>query len=125
MVKFASVDNAGNQEASKSRQVRIDAAAPTVGITSPTNGASYKRGTSIVISAAATDAGTGSGAASGIARVTFYHDGLKIAADTTAPYSVTWSTSGRALGGHTLTAVATDVAGNSTTSAVVNVKLIR
>jgi Bacterial Ig domain/Chitobiase/beta-hexosaminidase C-terminal domain/Calcineurin-like phosphoesterase len=124
-VKFASVDNAGNQEAAKTRQVRIDAAAPTVSITSPTDGASYKRGTNIVINAAATDAGTGSGAASGIASVTFYRDGVKIAADTSAPYSVTWSTNGRTLGGHTLTAVATDVAGNSTTSTVVNVKLIR
>jgi hypothetical protein len=122
-VKFASVDKAGNQEATKSQLIRIDAAAPTVSITSPADGSSFRRGTNIVITAAATDAGTGAGSPSGVASVTFYRDGVKIASDTSSPYSVSWSTTGRAFGSYALTAVATDVAGNPTTSATVHVKL--
>jgi hypothetical protein len=124
-VKFASVDNAGNQEATKSQQIRVDAAAPSVSITSPADGSQFKKGATIVITASAADAGTGSGSPSGVASVTFYRDGVKIASDSTSPYSVSWSTNGRALGLHSLTAVATDVAGNSTTSATVSVKLTR
>ncbi|MBI3305420.1 Ig-like domain-containing protein, partial [Candidatus Parcubacteria bacterium] len=43
------------------------------------------------------------------------------AEDTTAPYSITWNTTGAANGSHTLTAVARDAAGLSTTSAGVAV----
>lgn len=125
-VKFASADNAGNQETVRSQQIRIDAAAPTVSITSPADGSSYKRGTNIEITASATDAATGSAAPSGVASVTYYRDGgTKIGTDSSAPYSVTWKTSGKALGSHTLWVVVMDVAGNSTTSSTVTVKLTR
>jgi hypothetical protein len=125
-VRFASIDNAGNQESPKSQQIQIDAAAPTVAITSPADGSSFKRGTDIVITASAADAGTGSASPSGVASVTFFRDGtIKLGSDLSAPYSVTWSTRGRALGAHTLTTVAKDVAGNSTTSSTVTVHLTR
>src|SRR4029077_8435096 len=41
--------------------------------------------------------------------------------DTASPYSVSWNTSSASNGGHTLTAVARDAAGNQTTSSAVAV----
>jgi hypothetical protein len=123
-VKFASTDNAGNKETVRSKQIRIDAAAPTVTITAPSSGKSFARGTSVVVTASASD--TGSNGPSGISNVTFYMDGTtKLGADSSAPYSVSWSTRNRSLGTHTLTAVAKDAAGNVTTSAGVTVTLTR
>jgi hypothetical protein len=123
-VRFASTDNAGNKEAEHSQRIRIDAAAPTVAITSPPDGSSVKRGTSVSITASASDAGTGTGAASGVARVTFYLDGTKVGADSSAPYSLTLATTNRAFGSHALTAVVADRATNTVTSAPVTFSLV-
>jgi peptidoglycan/xylan/chitin deacetylase (PgdA/CDA1 family) len=123
-VKYYSVDSAGNSEAVKSQVIQIDAAAPTVSITSPASGSSFAQGTKVTVTASATDLGTGSGAASGIASVTFYLDGTTVlATDTSSPYSFSWNTKGVAKGTHKLTAVATDVAGNSTTSAAITITI--
>ena len=43
-IDFYSVDNAGNPEAVKSAQVKIDGTAPTGTVTTPTDGASYVQG---------------------------------------------------------------------------------
>jgi hypothetical protein len=122
-VKFSSTDAAGNVETPKSQLVRVDTASPTVRITAPVDGSSYSRGVVIQISATAADTGTGGKAASGLASVAFYRGTVKIAGDTTSPYSVNWNTTGRALGTYSLTAVATDKAGNTTTSSAVRVTL--
>jgi hypothetical protein len=122
-VKFSSTDLAGNVEATKSQLIRVDTAAPTVTITAPADGSSYSRGVVIQIAATAADTGTGGMAASGVASVAFYRGTVKIAGDTTSPYAVSWSTKGRTRGTYSLTAVATDRAGNATTSAVVHVTL--
>ena len=123
-VKFYSTDNAGNSESVKSQTIQVDAAAPTVSITSPASGSSFTRGAKVTVTASATDLGTGSGKPSGIASVTFYLDGTtKLATDTTSPYSFSWNTSGVTRATHKLTAVATDLAGNSTTSAVISVTI--
>ena len=123
-VKYYSTDLAGNPEPVKSAVIQIDAAAPTASITSPSSGSSFTPGTKVTVSASAADLGTAAGAPSGITNVTFYLDGTtKLSTDNTSPYSFTWNTSKVAKGTHTLTAVATDVAGNSTTSAVVSVTL--
>jgi hypothetical protein len=54
--------------------------------------------------------------------VQFKLDGVNLGAeDTAAPYSVNWDTTGATNGTHTLTAVARDAAGNSTTSAAITV----
>jgi peptidoglycan/xylan/chitin deacetylase (PgdA/CDA1 family) len=119
-VRYASWDRAGNKEAGKSQAVRIDAAAPNVSVTAPVNGASVRRGVKRTVSAAATDVGTGTGAASGILRVAWFLDGSDTAlkTDTASPYSFSWTPpTTLALGTHTLTARATDVAGNVRTSA--------
>ncbi|MDE2862166.1 MAG: Ig-like domain-containing protein, partial [Chloroflexota bacterium] len=53
-----------------------------------------------------------------VARVDFYVDGLRIASDALAPYSVSW----RAFAGpHTLSARAIDTAGNASDSAILSV----
>src|SRR6202030_1386704 len=58
----------------------------------------------------------------GVTGVQFRVDGANLAAaDTTAPFSTVWNTFGFASGNHTLTAVASDAAGNATTSAPVAV----
>ena len=123
-VKYYSIDNAGNSESVKSQTIQIDAAAPTVSITSPASGSSFTQGTKVTVTAGAVDLGTGSGTPSGIASVTFYLDGTtKLATDTTSPYSLTWNTSKVTKATHMLTAVVTDVAGNSTTSAAISVTI--
>jgi peptidoglycan/xylan/chitin deacetylase (PgdA/CDA1 family) len=123
-VKFFSVDQAGHAESVKSQLVRIDGAAPSVALTSPVDGASFRHGAKITVSASATDLGTGPGSPSGIASVAFYVEGTtKLATITTSPYQFRWNTRSTSKGTHQLTAVATDVAGNSATSAVVTITL--
>jgi len=123
-VQFFSVDQSGQAESVKSQFIRIDGAAPSVTLTSPTDGSSFRRGTKITVAAAATDVATGSGSPSGIAGVSFYLDGTtKLATVTSSPYQIRWNTRSMPTGTHTLSAVATDVAGNSTTSAVVSITL--
>jgi hypothetical protein len=91
-----------------------DTTAPTVAITAPAGGATVS-GTAVSVSATASDN-------VGVASVQFKLDGANLgAADTTAPYAVTWNTTTATGGTHTLTAVATDAAGNTTTSAPVTV----
>jgi hypothetical protein len=124
MVRFYSTDVAGNVEQTRSQQVAIDTAAPTVSITQPADGSSYRRNTSVLVAANAADSGTGSGAPSGVARVTFYLDGTnELATVTSSPYQFTWKIRPSLQGLHTLTAVATDVAGKSATSAPVRVTI--
>ena len=87
--------------------------APTVSLTSPTNGATFTAPASITINATAGDP-DGS-----VTRVDFYRGSTLIASDTTSPYSATWSNP--ASGTYTLTAVAVDSAGASATSAPVSI----
>jgi Concanavalin A-like lectin/glucanases superfamily/Bacterial Ig domain len=58
----------------------------------------------------------------GVVGVQFLLDGANLGTeDVTAPYSVSWITTGTANGAHILTAKARDAAGNSTTSAPISV----
>jgi hypothetical protein len=100
-------------EAANSQLVRIDTVAPTVAITAPANGANV-RGV-VKVTANAGDVG------SGVAGVSFYANGALIGSKAGGgTVFVNWNT-GKLKGQYTLTAVATDVAGNSTTSAAVTV----
>jgi YD repeat-containing protein len=86
---------------------------PTATITAPTAGTVVTAPAAITITATATDPdGT-------VAKVEFFQNGAKLGEDTTAPYSFTWSNV--AAGSYSLTAVATDNAGATGTSASVNV----
>jgi hypothetical protein len=85
-----------------------------VAITAPAGGATVS-GAAVTVSATAGDN-------VGVVGVQFKLDGANLGAeDTTAPYAVTWDTTTVANGSHTLTAVARDAAGNTTTSAPVTV----
>ncbi|MEL7160918.1 MAG: polysaccharide lyase family 7 protein, partial [Bacteroidota bacterium] len=82
--------------------------APSVSITSPTNGTNFAPGSDVEITVDATDSdGT-------IASVEFFEGSTLLGEDTTAPYSFTWS--GVAEGEYTLTVRATDNEGGIKTS---------
>ncbi|MEO7271708.1 MAG: Ig-like domain-containing protein [Vicinamibacterales bacterium] len=83
--------------------------APTVSLTSPADGASYAAPATIAVTATAGDS-DGS-----VSKVDFLANGSVVATDTTAPYSATLSNLGA--GGYVLTAIATDNAGATATSA--------
>jgi len=89
-----------------------DTTPPTVSITSPTGTVS---GSSVTISATATDN-------TAVAGVTFRVNGTTQGTeDTTSPYAITWNTTTLANGTYTLSAVARDASGNTTTSSNVSV----
>ena len=106
-------DAAGNTTTSGAITVTVDNSAPTVALTAPSAGAALK-GTTTVTASAADNVG--------VAGVRFFVDGAAIGAeDTVAPYSATWNTTTVANGSHTLTAVARDGVGNTTTSSGITV----
>ncbi len=86
---------------------------PSVTLTSPANGATFTAPASITIAATATDSsGT-------VAKVDFYAGTTLLGTATTAPYTIAWNNV--AAGSYSLTAVATNNLGASTTSAAVSV----
>lgn len=88
-------------------------AAPTVALTAPANGAVFNTGSDITLIASANDTdGT-------VAKVEFYNGTTKLGEATTAPYQFVWTAVSS--GAYTLTAVATDNLGVSTTSAPIAV----
>lgn len=90
-----------------------DTTPPTVAITSPTANATV--GGSVIITADAADNQS-------LVGVQFKVDGANVGGvDTSAPYTATWETASLLDGPRILTAVATDAAGNSATSAPVTV----
>jgi hypothetical protein len=94
------------------RGVTVDNAAPTVAITSPANGAGVFLSTTIQATASDNNV---------VQQVAFYDGSTLLGTDTTAPYSFSWNTTLVARGQHTLTARATDYAGNVSISAPVYV----
>jgi len=88
---------------------------PSVSITSPTTGTSFTAPANITVSANASDS-DGS-----ISKVDFYQGGSLLGTDTTAPYSFNWTNVAAA--SYTLTAVATDNSGTTSTSSAVNVSV--
>ncbi len=86
---------------------------PTVTLTNPVNNAAFTAPASIVLLASAADAD------GLVTNVAFFQGTTKLASDATPPYTFTWS--GVSTGAYSLTAVATDNLGASTTSSVVNV----
>jgi len=85
-----------------------DNQAPTVTLTSPSNGTTANAPATITVSANASDA-DGS-----IAKVDFYNGSALLFSDNAAPYTYTWSNV--AAGNYTVKAIATDNKGANTTS---------
>ncbi|MEO8471864.1 MAG: Ig-like domain-containing protein [Chryseolinea sp.] len=89
---------------------------PNVSITSPVNSSNHSAGTSLTISALASDAdGT-------VAKVEFFDGANKLGEDTSSPHSFLWASP--AVGVHTLTAKATDNSGGFAISANVSVTIV-
>ncbi|HVZ59748.1 MAG TPA: LamG-like jellyroll fold domain-containing protein, partial [Terriglobales bacterium] len=111
-------DAAGNLGTSAGVNVTVnnippDTTNPTSSMTSPLNNATVS-GT-IAVSANASDN-------VGVVGVQFLLDGSPLGAeDTTAPYSISWDSTGASNASHTLSARARDAAGNLGTSTSVNV----
>jgi len=85
-----------------------DTTPPTVSMTAPSNNATV----SGTVSVTATSAD-----AVGVAGVQFRLDGANLGSeDVSAPYGVSWDTTGASNGSHTLTAISRDAAGNTTTA---------
>jgi len=116
---LTAVDYSGNEsepsdEVSKDIPVPgPDTLAPTVTLTAPTHGATVAG--FVTVTAAASDN-------VGVLGVQFQLDGANLGPeDTTNDYQVVWDTSTLALGTYTLTAIARDAAGNTTTTAPITV----
>ncbi len=92
----------------------LDGIAPTATITSPANGAAVTG--SVAIAATASDN-------IGVDRVEFLLDGALLGSDATAPYAYTWNSATASNGAHALQARAVDLAGNTGSSAPVNVNV--
>ncbi len=91
-----------------------DTTPPTVSITAPVAGI-FVSGTTTVTASAADNSGT-------VASVQFLIDGSPSGApDTSAPFSMAWNTTANAAGVHTVSARATDAAGNQTSSSGVSI----
>jgi fibronectin type 3 domain-containing protein len=116
VLQARATDEAANvSPLSSSVTVTVDSTPPASLVTSPASGATVSGTVSVAASA--------SDATSGVASVAFQVDGVTQATDTTAPYTFAWNSAGVANGQHTLKEVATDVAGNQSTSSVnVNVQ---
>lgn len=110
-------DLSGNTATSATVSVTIDRSLPTnVGITAPSNNAVLS-GTAVTISATASDN-------IGISRVDFYRDSnVLLGTDNTSPYSISWDITSVTNGAHTLTVIATDLAGNTKTSSIISVSV--
>jgi|GEM_PF-1516675 len=113
------LDAAGNEGTSPTVNVTVDNGAPpqdttppTVGITSPAEGATVA-GTATISASAADNVG--------VTAVEFYVDTQLFSTDTTAPYSASWDTNIVPDRSHALSAKALDAAGNEGTSPTVNV----
>ena len=121
-IRYFSKDPIGNTEPAKSLVVQIDRTTPTVAVTGPASGST--QGGTVTVSGTASDTG------SGVAGVTVqYRAGSSSWTTIGSPtvsggaWSTSWPTAGLADGSYSLQAVATDVAGNTTTSAAVPVTL--
>ena len=91
----------------------VTSTGPTVSITSPANSASFIPGSSIAITASASESG------GTVTNVAFFSGSTKLGNVASAPYSYTWSSV--PAGSYALTAVAADAGGILATSAVGNI----
>jgi hypothetical protein len=108
-INYRAFDNAGNTENNHVLTVQVDSTVPIVSVTSPAAGATVSGSTTL--SATASDN-------VGVARLDFLVDGNVVGSAASTPYNFTWSSASVADGSHTISARATDLAGNQATSTV-------
>ena len=115
-------DDRGNTTISNSATITAAFATPTVAITTPNPNATARATPNVPLNlVAAATVQTGAGAS--ILLVEFLLDGVQIGADTTAPYTFSWTPTAAQLGQHVLTARVTDTNSQTATSAPVNVNV--
>lgn len=114
------VDNGGVSTDSAPFTVTISATntAPTITLSAPPNNAKYLAPATITVSATATAPEVNGS----VSKVDFYANGNLIGTDTTSPFSISWA--GAPAGSYTLTAIAADQLGASTTSAARTVVIV-
>jgi endoglucanase len=123
-IAIEAVDAAGNKSPQSSASLSTntcDTTAPTVSVTAPASGVTWSGATNAVNATAADTGG------SNLAGVQFYLDYVgnpasnKLGAeDTASPYTTNLNTTTLANGTHTITAIARDGAGNTTTSSTIS-----
>jgi hypothetical protein len=98
---------------SANKTIVVDTTAPSVSITSPSNGVTVG-GSSVALAASNSDTG------SGITSVQFMLDGITNigSSGSVDPYSIAWDSTSASNADHTLYAVAHDAAGNYATSSI-------
>ncbi len=111
---FVASEYAANPTLRPKLILQISNTRPSVALTAPNEGEIYISGDTITLSADANDP-DGS-----VTQVEFFYNNVWLGVDTTAPYTLTWSDAPE-IGKFTLTAVATDDAGASATSAAVTI----
>jgi hypothetical protein len=120
-VRYRSVDTSGNWEEAKAQLLQVDAQAPASSITAPSSGATVT-GTVAILDEATDNIG--------VASVRFFLDGVSLGSKTSptvtggSTYKWNWDTTGVSEGTHTLTTVATDLAGNETSAGPVTVTVV-
>jgi hypothetical protein len=108
-------DTSGNTASTSEAVVQpADTTPPSVALTSPADGAPLTGTTTLTATASDNRL---------VSSVAYYDGATLLGSSTTNPYSFSWSTGTAANGAHTLTAKATDAAGNVGTSAPVSVTL--
>ena len=111
-------DNDGGSTTSSAVKIEVAPAAnelPTISIIAPVNNEKFFKGSSVLITADATDKdGT-------VSKVEFFNGTTKLGEDATTPFAFEWKD--LVEGSHTLTAKATDNDGGSTTSLPVKIEV--
>ncbi len=111
-----SVHHASTSATYVSSKVVPDTTAPTITITSPSNGAKVKGNNNLTISTTASDAG-------GVASILIQGDSTTLATCTnTTACSATWLAKNISAGLHVITATATDKAGNTKSASIMVTK---
>ncbi|MEM6997533.1 MAG: Ig-like domain-containing protein [Patescibacteria group bacterium] len=114
-LSYTETDSDSNESGhSPTLSATIDRSNPTASITTPTDSQTLVGTESI--NATATDTNS-------VMQVEFFYDSTSLSTDTTAPYSYSWDTTAVTDSTYTLTVVATDAAGNTTTSSGVSVQV--
>ncbi len=110
-------DTAGNSHASAPVSVTLDNVPPVVAFNNPSNGAVITGIVSLAVNA--TDA-------VGVQKVQYYRESsVLLGTSLSAPFDLSWDSTAVTEGSHTLFAVATDLAGNTATSATISVTVDR
>jgi hypothetical protein len=115
-------DDRGNTTVSNAATITAAFATPTVAIVSPNPNATARATPNVPLNITAS-ATVASGGGAAILLVEFLLDGVQIGADTTAPYTFSWTPTAAQLGPRVLTARVTDTNSQTATSAPVNVNV--